>query len=268
MNKLFGTLLSVFLIISTTALAETIILKSGKSVEGKIIEKTDKRIKIEISEIPITYYIENIESIDGKKINIPALNPHVSAAPSQDQEIVDIKEKKDFVYDKGAHPGPLYEAYRLGNDKGLMYMSNADYLSAIKEFKRCIEMISTEPTAYINLGLVYKKIGKPQEAVKFLETAISIDPEDSEIYYNLGNVYAELLKNNEEAEKYYLKAIQKDENNHKAYINIGIVYHRLGKYAKAKENFEKGKLISEQKGYRDAVYFAEQNLKTIPKDYE
>jgi tetratricopeptide (TPR) repeat protein len=49
-------------------LAETIVLKSGKSVEGKLIEKTDKYIKIDFMGVPLTYFFDEIESIDGKQV--------------------------------------------------------------------------------------------------------------------------------------------------------------------------------------------------------
>lgn len=50
------------------AFAETISLKSGKKIEGKVIEKTDKYIKLDFYGTPITYFIDEIESIDGQKI--------------------------------------------------------------------------------------------------------------------------------------------------------------------------------------------------------
>ena len=49
--------------------AETIVLKSGKSVEGKLIEKTDKYIKIDFMGVPLTYFFDEIESIDGKFVD-------------------------------------------------------------------------------------------------------------------------------------------------------------------------------------------------------
>lgn len=54
------------LLFSISALAETITLKSGKKVEGKIIEKTDESIKIDFHGVGITYYFDEIEAIDGK----------------------------------------------------------------------------------------------------------------------------------------------------------------------------------------------------------
>jgi len=40
--------------------AETIKLKNGKTVEAKIIEKTDNYIKLDINSIPITYYFDEL----------------------------------------------------------------------------------------------------------------------------------------------------------------------------------------------------------------
>jgi len=43
--------------------AETITLKSGKTVEGKLIEKTDKYVKIDFLGVPITYFTDEIEKV-------------------------------------------------------------------------------------------------------------------------------------------------------------------------------------------------------------
>jgi len=48
---------------------ETIKLKSGKIVESTIVERTDSYIKVDIAGIPITYYLDDIENIDGVSIS-------------------------------------------------------------------------------------------------------------------------------------------------------------------------------------------------------
>lgn len=53
---------------SNVVFAETITLKSGKKIEGKIIEKTDKYIKLDFYGASLTYFIDEIEFIDGQKI--------------------------------------------------------------------------------------------------------------------------------------------------------------------------------------------------------
>lgn len=71
MNKKIAliVLLPVILLFSVVSYAETIKLKSGSSVEGKIIEKSDKYIKIDFQGVQLTYYFDEIESIDGNKIS-------------------------------------------------------------------------------------------------------------------------------------------------------------------------------------------------------
>lgn len=70
MNKKIGFILSLmFLFISLPVFAETIVLKSGKTIVAKILEKTKNSIKVDIEGIPITYYIDEIQSIDGTSLS-------------------------------------------------------------------------------------------------------------------------------------------------------------------------------------------------------
>jgi len=41
--------------------AETIILKSGKTIEAKIIERTEEYIKVDVVGVPIIYYSDEID---------------------------------------------------------------------------------------------------------------------------------------------------------------------------------------------------------------
>lgn len=50
-----------------SAFAETIMLKSGEVIEGKIIEKKDDAITVDFEGVPITYFYEDIDNIDGVK---------------------------------------------------------------------------------------------------------------------------------------------------------------------------------------------------------
>lgn len=64
-KKLLILLLTISLCFPALIFAETIVLKSGKIVGGKIIEKTDKYIKIDRYGVPITYFFDEIDTIDG-----------------------------------------------------------------------------------------------------------------------------------------------------------------------------------------------------------
>jgi tetratricopeptide (TPR) repeat protein len=62
------------------AFAETIVLKSGQAIAGKIIEKTGKYIKIDFYGVPLTYFYEEIDRIekdvasDYKSLSTPPLS--------------------------------------------------------------------------------------------------------------------------------------------------------------------------------------------------
>ena len=63
-------LIVMLLALPLVCFAETIVLKSGKTIEAKIVEKTDKYVRIDFEGVPLTYFLEDIESIDGNKIVI------------------------------------------------------------------------------------------------------------------------------------------------------------------------------------------------------
>ncbi|MEW6009010.1 MAG: hypothetical protein AB1629_05180 [Candidatus Omnitrophota bacterium] len=69
MKKTFLILFFV-LFITSPIFAETIILKSGKIIEAKIIEKTDKNIKVDFYGVPLTYFLDEIQSIGGAKVEV------------------------------------------------------------------------------------------------------------------------------------------------------------------------------------------------------
>jgi len=65
-----GKIISLFLcaifclFFSTFGFGETITLKSGQKVEGKIIEQTDKYVKLEFEGIELIFYNDEISAID------------------------------------------------------------------------------------------------------------------------------------------------------------------------------------------------------------
>ncbi len=88
-NKILSLLVLSFLVCASL-FADTILLKSGKTVEGKIIEKTSGSVKLEIEGIPLTYYISDIDSINGQKIaqNSGSSNPTaISSTPRENPSI-------------------------------------------------------------------------------------------------------------------------------------------------------------------------------------
>ncbi len=64
----------VFLI-TVNAFADTITLKSGKQIEGKILERNDELVRIGIEGVTITYFITDLEAVNQEKISLSPAQP-------------------------------------------------------------------------------------------------------------------------------------------------------------------------------------------------
>ena len=49
------------------AQAAKIFLKDGKTVEGEIVEQTERRVRVEMDGIPLTYYLEEVQRIENEQ---------------------------------------------------------------------------------------------------------------------------------------------------------------------------------------------------------
>lgn len=127
-HKLISLILVICLQFSVSAFAETIVLKSGEIVEGKLIEKTDKYIKIDFQGVPLTYFLDEIQSVD--KVDIQS-----ATIPNKK---VDIQETADSAYQKGEN-----------------YMSQQNFDEAIIEFSKAIKLDPRSDKAYYSRGRAY-----------------------------------------------------------------------------------------------------------------
>lgn len=69
------------------AFCDTIILKSGKQVEGNIKTRTDDAVKVDIEGITITYYFTDIASINGENIVLPVSSQPVTPVVSDNNAL-------------------------------------------------------------------------------------------------------------------------------------------------------------------------------------
>lgn len=58
--------------------AETILLKSGRTIEGQIIERTADYIKVKEGYVYTTYFLDGVETIDGEKVKSRAISIQVT----------------------------------------------------------------------------------------------------------------------------------------------------------------------------------------------
>jgi len=83
----------MFLLLSLPLFAETIILKSGKTIEAEIIERSGDYIKINVYGVPLTYYLEVIESIDGERVDEFSQPKDYSSTSTREESPAEIFKK-------------------------------------------------------------------------------------------------------------------------------------------------------------------------------
>lgn len=108
-KRIFSILL--LSLVALSAHPESIRLKSGKAVEGKIIERKGGSIRIDFQGIPLTYYLEDIETIDGKPILEETTKPsfHQTSRPLSETEKETLRNQirtqlKELHYPERTHP--------------------------------------------------------------------------------------------------------------------------------------------------------------------
>jgi len=140
-------------------------------------------------------------------------------------------------YDKAIELDPQYaQAYY---NRGYTYKELGEHQKAIDDFSRAIEIDPQFAKAYNNRGIVYKELDEHQKAIDDYSRAIEIDPQHAKAYYNRGIAYSELGEYQKEIDE-YSRAIELDPGFVNAYFNRGIAYSELGKHQKAVADYSRG----------------------------
>lgn len=122
MNKPYASLsfliLASFLFILQSR-AETIILKSGKTVEGTIVENADTYVKIDTGGIALSYYFDDIATINGKAVSA-FLSEKNTAASSLQKTISSVAAQTnvhwiDWYASTGEYMGKMQTMSIKGN---------------------------------------------------------------------------------------------------------------------------------------------------------
>lgn len=110
---------------------------------------------------------------------------------------------------------------------GLVKNAQGKLDEAINFIQRAISLNPTSAVYYTNLGEVFNRKGLKEEAIRSLEKSISINPDFAGAKYNLANILKSLGRTNE-AIQYYQESIDLDPNNFQAFYNLGNTLYELG----------------------------------------
>jgi tetratricopeptide (TPR) repeat protein len=210
-SRIFLVLLTV-LFYSPLAPADTLKLKSGKTVHGKIVERTSTALQMDVGlDFPITYYLDEIKEISPDA----AVTPTSSQKPSVAAPVVDAQEGQADKMEQ----------------EGLTLIDEGQMDQGLERLRQAIRL-DARANRHLNLGSILlgngvslQKQGKSDEALKIfkeaeteLQQAIKdFNPDEettfiSEAYNLLGEMYANALQDKDKAKAFYKKSLSFYEN--------------------------------------------------------
>ena len=173
--------------------AETITLNSGKKIDGKIIEKTDDHVKIDVGGQVMYVPFRNMKSESAQRlkalpaINLPAATPE---APLVQEPVTPPK----ISVDKKDSKKHFEEARSL--------FSKGQKDAAIKEFQQATLVNPSDWSAWLNLGLIYDSDKKWPAAIEAYQKTTEIKPDFAIAWYKLAVSYFNSGDNKKAAETY------------------------------------------------------------------
>ncbi len=127
------------------------------------------------------------------------------------------------------------EAYFLGK----AYEATGDLPRALEMYQQSLGYHQGDFKSYHALGMISLKCGNYEEALNYLREAGRKAPEDDCVLQsNLGLVYKKLGRL-QEAEKALMRAMEINPDRMEAFINLGYVYLETKAYAKAASSFKR-----------------------------
>ena len=125
-----------------------------------------------------------------------------------------------------------------------------DYMSILKissqtktrSYLAAIKKNPTDVDAHLQLGIILAKLGDRNEAMKYFDKVISLEPKNAAALNNRGNIFM-IDDKYQEAQKSYLAATQVSPKDANVWINLARAYKATGDIKKAKAAFVKAKTL-------------------------
>ena len=114
-----------------------------------------------------------------------------------------------------------------------------NYREAEACWRRALALDADHPEAWNNLGVLYRRGGRSEAAMRAFSRAEVLAPDRADIPYNIGNLHKSAGRF-EEALGAYERSIELDARYTPAYNNLGTLYESRGEEERAGEVFRRG----------------------------
>jgi len=196
-------LIAACVFMNAPACAETIVLRSGKRIEAKILEKTKEYIKIDYKPSPLYYNWDSIDTVDGQPVPgrkpraKPQPVPQEAAAPAsspagnqQMQALLEAKDKEiESLHSRLKEDQKIREDFdrlkqaymrlqaKYFNNLGGTFLYEKEFDRAAHAFQEALDIDPWNPEACFNLGMLNDEYLKdPKAAVAFYERYLVLAP--------------------------------------------------------------------------------------------
>ena len=109
---------------------------------------------------------------------------------------------------------------------------------AFEAFKIAISINPKNSDVYINLGNLWRKDNEPDRALACYDKALQVEPRLITAHNMKSEILMELGQIDQAVEG-FLFVSRHDPNNYKAYNNLGLCYYDLGLFSNASKYFQK-----------------------------
>lgn len=128
-----------------------------------------------------------------------------------------------------------------------MYANNGRLNEAIKQYKLVLQVDGTNYDAHINLAKCLISQKQFTAAQRLLKSAVAINPNEAEAYWELGNILSSIKKDYAGAITNYKKAVALQPNSQVYYENYGLLLEDL--WAKNSDDSRRSEAIDVWKKY-------------------
>lgn len=147
---------------------------------------------------------------------ITAVDTNIEEKVSETEYSI-LKSSKDYINPRIGKTESRYP--EIIKNIALIYVQLGENEKAISAIKKAREVNPEDFNLLLSEADLYIKLGDKLKFKELMEEAITKDPNNAVLYYNLGVIYGE-QEEFEEAINYYKKSLELDPNYSAAYLNL------------------------------------------------
>jgi len=130
------------------------------------------------------------------------------------------------------------------NIKAFELRERKKYHYAISLYRKAISIEPENPKLYFDISECYAQINELESAIYVLDTAILLDSDIPVFYNNRGLLYYKLGENQKAIQDYKI-AVKLDSTKYWYYLNLALVYNILEEYEKANKMLDKAEELGQ-----------------------